>query len=448
LENYKNLAEFFKTVTDFYPDKNAIQWRNPLLKENFKYEGLTGSKLKELVYLAAKAIGELGLKKGDKAAIISETRFEWVVTDFACVLNGIITVPIYATMTSQQVKFILEHSEAKLCFVSTKLLAEKVAAVFKDLPGLKHIISFNKTENEPEYIINFEDLIYKEVIHDKNAYNEADANAHIEEASKKLNENDILTIIYTSGTTGNPKGVCLSHKNVLANIKQCTDSFEITDKDRFLSFLPLAHTYERTAGYYLPLSKGAEIYYAQSIETLNAQMMEVKPTVLLTVPILFTRIQSRIMKNIEQLPGFKKTVAKKALQVAVKHRENKKSFLWKLADKKVLSEIRSRTGGKIRFFISGGSALNKELAEFFDGLGILILQGYGMTEASPVISVNRPESNVFGTVGQPLIGVEVKIAADGEILVKGDNVMLGYFNNPKDTDETIIDGWLHTGDIG
>lgn len=443
MNRYKNLAEFFSHVMDFYISKNAISW-----KVKDKYEGLTGGKIKELVYHAAKAFEEFGLKKGDKAAIISETRFEWVITDFACILNGIITVPIYTTMTPQQVKFILEHSEAKLCFASTKLLAEKVSDVFKELPELKHIISFNKTENEPDYILNFEDIIYNEVVNDKKPYSNVEADKYFESAAKKIDPEDTLTIIYTSGTTGNPKGVCLSHKNVLANVKQCTDSFLITDTDKFLSFLPLAHTYERTAGYYLPLSEGAEIFYAQSIETLNTQMQEVKPTVILTVPILFSRFHGRLLKNIESLSKFEKFVSKKALAIGHRHRNNKNNFLWKFADKKVFRQIRERTGGKIRFFISGGSALNKELAEFFDSIGILILQGYGMTEASPVITVNRPEHNNFGTVGQALVGVELKIAADGEILVRGDNIMQGYYNNTKDTSETLIDGWLQTGDIG
>ncbi len=444
---YKNFAEFFRYVTEAYSARNAIYWKNSSSKSN-EYEGINGNKLKELVYLLAKAIEEFGLKRGDKAAIISETRFEWVVTDFACILNGIITVPVYTNTTEQQIRYILDHSEAKLCFASTKLLAEKAEAVFNELSNLKNIISFNKIAVQSDHIIDFEDLIYKEVIHDKKPYSFADADVFIDEASKKINEDDILTIIYTSGTTGNPKGVCLSHKNVLANVKQCSDSFDVNEKDRFLSFLPLSHTYERTAGYYLPLSERAEIYYAQSIDTLHVQMQEVKPTIILCVPLLFTRMQSRFISAIGSLKGFKKFVTHRAMAIAKKYRDNKNHFLWKFADKKVLNKMRERTGGKIRFFISGGSALNKEIGEFFDSIGILIMQGYGMTEASPVISVNRADKNKFGTVGPPLVGVTVKIAEDGEILASGDNIMAGYFGNEKDTSETIINGWLHTGDIG
>jgi len=447
MDEYKNLAEFFKYAATAYSERNAIYWKDSSSKSN-EYEGINGNKLKELVYLLSKAIEEFQLKRGDKAAIISETRFEWVITDFACIMNGIITVPIYPNMTEQQVNFILEHSEAKLCFASTKLLTEKADAVYNELPNLKKIISFNKISNESGHIVDFEDLIYKEVVHDKKPYSEDDADKYIEESSKKIKEDDIFTIIYTSGTTGNPKGVCLSHKNVLANVKQCTDSFEVNENDRFLSFLPLAHTYERTAGYYLPLSKGAEIYYAVSIDTLHVQMQEVKPTIILCVPLLFTRMQSRFLNAIGSLKGFKKFITQRGISIATRYRNNKNHFLWKLADKKVFNKMREKTGGKIRFFMSGGSALNKEIGEFFDSIGILIIQGYGMTEASPVISVNRAGKNKFGTVGPPLAGVTVKIAADGEILVSGDNIMKGYYKNEKDTGETIIDGWLHTGDIG
>lgn len=451
-ENYSTFAEFFRYITENYGSEPALNWRNPEKNPNgtYDYESLSGDKLKELVYHLAKSLEKLGLKRGDKAAIISESRFEWVVADFACIMCGVTTIPVYTTMTQEQIRFILEHSETGICFVSNKMLAEKVNAVFDELPALKKIITFNKPESSNEHIISLEELLYAEIIHEREPYREEDADKYFEEKSKKTSPRDLLTIIYTSGTTGVPKGVCLTHKNVLANVKQCTDSFPVLPEDRFLSFLPLAHTYERTGGYYVPLSKGAKIFYAQSIDTLSAQMLEVKPTLVLAVPVLFTRIQARILKNIETLPLLKRLAAKRALALGYKHRANKQHFLWKLADKRVFREIRDKTGGKVKFFISGGSALNKDTAEFFDSIGLLILQGYGMTEASPVISVNRlgTGGNKFGTVGPPLEGVTVKIAHDGEILVKGENVMQGYFNNEKETGEMIIEGWLHTGDIG
>lgn len=444
---YNNFTEFFQSVCRRYSNEGAIYWKDTN-EANKEYKNITGSKLKELTYLLARAIEQYGIKPGETAAIISETRFEWVVTDFACISKQIVTVPVYPTMTSEQIRFILQHSESRLCFVSTNLMAEKVNAVFNELPKLKKIITFNKTDHTNEHIISFEELIYGELLEEKTAYSDKTADNFFSQSASVQTPEDLLTIIYTSGTTGVPKGVCLSHKNVLANVKQCTDSFPVHPDDIFLSFLPLAHTYERTGGYYVPLSKGAKIYYAKNIDTLAAQMAEVKPTIVLAVPMLFTRIASRVIKNIEQMPLLKRTITKRALKIGRAFRENKSNPLWKLADKRVFSVIRERTGGRIKFFISGGSALSKETAEFFDSIGILILQGYGMTEASPVISVNRLDNNEFGTVGPPLENVNVKIAPDGEILVQGDNVMLGYFRNQKETDEMIINNWLHTGDIG
>lgn len=449
-DTYTNFPEFFQFITSFYKDKPFLYWRKNgnSQNESDSYESLNGSKFKELVYLLARSLEKFGLEKSDNAAIISESRSEWVITDFACISKGLVTVPVYTTMTSEQIKFILSHSGSRLCFVSTKLLAEKVNAVFDELPKLKKIITFNKFETGHDHIMSFEELLYGEIISEHEPYGEELADNFFAKCSANCSATDPLTIIYTSGTTGTPKGVLLTHGNVLSNIKQCTDSFPVLPEDRFLSFLPLAHTYERTGGYYVPLSKGAAIYYAQSIDTLSAQMAEVKPTILLSVPILFSRVRSRIMKNIESLPLLKRLAARQAFTIGKKYREKKDHFLWKLADKKVFREIREKTGGNIKFFISGGSALNKDIAEFFDSIGLLILEGYGMTEASPVISVNRIDNYKFGTVGLPLAGVEVKTAEDSEILVRGDNVMPGYYHNESETREMIIDGWLHTGDIG
>lgn len=436
MTDIKNFTDFFIRLTVMYEDKPVLFW-----KEDNNYLSISGNELKKDVYLLSKQIINYGLRHGDCAAIISESRKEWVISDFACIVNGVITVPIYTSMTPEQIRFILSHSEAKICFVSGKMLAEKVLKISHELKELKKIILFSKTDLSDQRIEYLGNILCKDV-------NESEVDEYLLNASTTQDPEDILTIIYTSGTTGIPKGVMLSHKNVLTNVIQCTDAFHVDENDRFLSFLPLAHTYERTCGYYVPLSKGAQIYYAHSLDTLSIQMTEVKPTLVLAVPLLFERIKSRVIKNIESLPLFKKTLALKALDWAKKFRERKDHFFWKLADKLALKKIRERTGGEIRFFISGGSALKKEFAEFFDSLGITILQGYGMTEASPVISVNRPDKNKLGTVGLPLRDLKVKIAEDGEILCKGNNVMKGYFKNEKDTADTIVNGWLHTGDIG
>jgi long-chain acyl-CoA synthetase len=445
-----NFGKFFQHVTEIYGTRNAIFWRDqtPSNGDKFSYKSITGKKLKELVFHTSRAIQKLGLVPGDKAAIISESRFEWVVADYSCILNRLITVPVFTTMTSSQIKYILEHSGTKVCFVSTQLLAEKVNAVFDELPDLKYIISFNMVEDAPTHMLNLEELIYQEIVNEKDSYSEGTADGYIRECASKIDPQDILTIIYTSGTTGIPKGVCLTHKNILTNIFQCQKAFSLDSSDRFLSYLPIAHSYERTTGYSFALYVGAEIYYAQTIDTLQQQFLEVKPTILTSVPLLFVRVYTRIMKSIETMPRRRKLLVKTAVRIGRRYRGNKSHILWKAADRIILHKIRERTGGSLRYVISGASALNKEVSEFFDAIGITIYEGYGMTEASPVISVNRPEKNKFGTVGKPLDGVEVKIAGDGEILVKGDTVMPGYYRNEKETNETIINGWLHTGDIG
>lgn len=438
-----NFAEFFLNSMNKYGARNALFW-----KKNSEYESITGTKLKEIVYYLSRAVESLNLNPGDKAGIISESRFEWVVSDFACIMNRIQTVPIYTTMTQGQIKYILEHSGAKLCFTSTKLITDKIRTIYYELTELKKVITFNKSELELDNFINFEDLVYQSVIHSKESYSEEIADSYFEDCARKISGDDILTIIYTSGTTGTPKGVCLTHKNVLSNVSSCEKAFNITSKDRLLSFLPLAHSYERTTGYYFAMSVGAEIYYAQSIETLQTQFIETKPTLVTAVPILFSRIYNRLLKNIKTYSKVKQVLLNNAFRYAKKQKVDKESIIWKFFDKLVYKKIRERTGGKIEIFISGGSALNPEIGKFFDGIGINVYEGYGMTEASPVISVNRPGKNKLGTVGLPLDGVQVRIADDGEILVRGDNVMSGYYKSEEDTNETIIDGWLHTGDIG
>ncbi len=447
--NCTNFGGFFEHITSTYASRSAIFWKAKGQGKNGDgYESITGKKLKELVYLAAKALAKFELKPLDKAAIISESRFEWVVADFACIANRLVTVPVYTTMTSSQIKYIFEHSESKICFVSTQYLADKIIAVLDELPDLKYVICFDKVESTSARVIQLEDLIYGSIIQDKESYNEEDADRFFAESSAKINENDLLTIIYTSGTTGTPKGICLTHKNILSNIKSICRAFDINSSDRFLSFLPLAHSYERTTGYYVALYTGAEVFYAKSIDTLQNQLAEVKPTLFTSVPLLYSRIYTRLMKNIEAMPLGRKLLMRWSLKIARRYKDKKSNPLWKFADRIVLRKIRERTGGKFRIVISGGSALNREIAQFFHSVGITILEGYGLTETSPVISVNRTDRNKFGTVGIPLDCVEVKIAEDSEILIRGDTVMQGYYKLPVETSETITDGWLHTGDIG
>jgi long-chain acyl-CoA synthetase len=271
------------------------------------------------------------------------------------------------------------------------------------------------------------------------------------------NEDDLCTIIYTSGTTGEPKGVMLTHKNIISNVKAAHAVFDIGETDNFLSFLPMCHIFERMAGYYTALSGGCTIAYAESIEKISNNMGEIKPTIMTGVPRLFERMYSKIHKNVESQPEKKQKIFNWAIDLGRQYAAARKSedsipvglsVKHKLADKLVYKKLRERTGGRLRFFISGGAALARELGEFFEAAGILVIEGYGLTESSPVICANRVNDYKYGTVGKPLPGVEVKIAKDGEILAYGPNIMTGYYNKKKETEETIKDGWLHTGDVG
>jgi long-chain acyl-CoA synthetase len=357
-----------------------------------------------------------------------------------------IDVPIYTSLSPESIKYILRHSNSVVCFVSNSLQLEKLISVVSELPDLKYIISYAEPKNEFSGIsIRSLDSILKNTI----KTTQKKAIDDLEILNKRISENDTLTIIYTSGTTGIPKGVMLTHKNVYTNIRSFFKILKIDDKEIFLSYLPYSHIFERSAGYYFPFFAASKIYYAQSIDTIALQMGEIRPTFVITVPRLLDKMYNKLMKSYEEMPaGFQKKVFKSAIDMAKERKIKKFSIKWKLADSFVYQKIREKTGGRIRYFASGGGALNKTIGEFFDYLGVETLEGYGMTETSPVICVNRPGKNKYGTVGPPVDGITVKIAEDGEILVKGDIVMKGYFNAPEETRNTIVNGWLHTGDIG
>ncbi|MEX0602052.1 MAG: long-chain fatty acid--CoA ligase, partial [Bacteroidota bacterium] len=268
---------------------------------------------------------------------------------------------------------------------------------------------------------------------------------------------DLLTIIYTSGTTGNPKGVMLTHRNLVSNIIASGEVIPIGEDDTLLSFLPLCHSFERMAGYYTAMACGATVAYAESIESVRDNLLEVHPTIVTTVPRLFERIHGRILKQVDSSPRVRRNIFHWAVGVGREYAKAAKAhsisrgleLKHRLASKLVFSKLQARTGGRIRFFVSGGAALPKSLGEFFEAVGIRIIEGYGLTETSPVLSANRLDDYKFGTVGKPIPGVEIKIAGDGEILAKGPNIMKGYYNNPSATAEVIdAGGWFHTGDIG
>ena len=449
-KEFKTIPELYTFLTEDYGIKKggyAIQ-----RKVDNVYKGITYKELKEETDLFAYGLTELGLKKNDCVALISENRPEWVYSDFAMQMLGIINVPLYPSLTSDSIEYILNDSEAKAIIVSTGFQLNKVLKIIKNCKHLKQIIIFNEHE-DGEGKTNI--LTFKQ-IQEKGKNNKKKYPELLKKTANEIKENDVCTIIYTSGTTGEPKGVILTHRNIISNVNAALEIFPITKDDIFLSFLPLCHIFERMAGYYTAFAAGCTIYYAESIEKVATNLQEAKPTLMTSVPRLFERIQSRIIKNVESQSVTKQKIFYWALDTGKKFVAAKKKgsvpftlvAKHRVADKLVFKKLRERTGGRLRFFISGGAALSKELGEFFEAVGRQIVEGYGLTESSPVIAANKPDDYKFGTVGKPLPGVEIKIASDGEILARGPNIMQGYFKKKKETEETIVNGWLHTGDIG
>jgi long-chain acyl-CoA synthetase len=450
LKAFYTIPELYKYLTeDFGPKKGGYAIQR---KVDDVYKGITYKELKEETDAFAFGLAALGLKKDDSVSLISENRPEWVYADFGMQLLGIINVPLYPSLTSDSIEYILNDSESKAIIVSTGFQLNKVQKIMKNCKHLKHIIILNDHDD-----VNTTDNLFTfKQIQEKGKSIQNNNPELLKKSASGIKEDDVCTIIYTSGTTGEPKGVILSHENIISNVNAVLEVIPITKDDVFLSFLPLCHIFERMGGYYTAFAAGCTVYYAESIEKVATNLLEARPTLMTSVPRLFERIQSRIIKNVESQSVTKQKIFYWALDLGKQFCAAKKkgsvplvlSTKYKIADKLVFKKIRERTGGRLRFFISGGAALSKELGEFFEAAGIQIVEGYGLTESSPVITANRPDDYKFGTVGKPLPGVEVKIASDGEILARGPNIMKGYYKKKKETEETLIDGWLHTGDIG
>jgi len=450
LKAFYTIPQLYKYLTeDFGPKKGGYAIQR---KVDNVYKGISYKELKEETDSFAFGLAALGLKKEDSVSLISENRPEWVYADFAMQMLGIINVPLYPSLTSDSIEYILNDSESKAIIVSTGFQLNKVQKIMKNCKHLKHIIILNDHDD----VDKTDNLYTFKQIQDIGKNIEKNNPELLKQNLAGIKEDDICTIIYTSGTTGEPKGVILTHENIISNVNAVLEIIPITKEDVFLSFLPLCHIFERMGGYYTAFAAGCTVYYAESIEKVATNLLEARPTLMTSVPRLFERIQSRIIKNVESQSVTKQKIFYWALDIGKKYYAAKKNdsvplvllTKYKIADKLVFKKIRERTGGRLRFFISGGAALTKELGEFFEAAGIQIVEGYGLTESSPVITANRPDDYKFGTVGKPLPGVEVKIASDGEILARGPNIMKGYYKKKKETEETVINGWLHTGDIG
>lgn len=447
---FNTIPQLYKVITEEFPktiDKPAFKY-----KLKGKYIDISYQQFKEETDDFSYGLSYLGVKRNDKIAIISENRPEWVFSDFAVINLGAIDVPLYPILTADSIQFILNNSESKGVIVSNQFQLNKILKIRKKCKYLKFIIVMNDMD-----VSAYEDVYtFKQTQNLAEKYGFEQGNL-ISENCNLTQEDELCTIIYTSGTTGEPKGVMLSHKNIVSNVKAAHEVFALDSNDTFLSFLPLCHIFERTAGYYTAIAGGSTIAFAESIEKLSTNFLEVHPTVMTAVPRFFERLYSKITRNVEtQSPG-KQKIFNWAVQKGHDYAEAKKShegipiklkLEYKLAEKLVLAKLAQRTGGRMRFFISGGAALSRELGEFFEAIGFLICEGYGLTESSPVLAVNRVNDCKFGSVGKPFPGVEIKIAKDGEILAYGPNIMKGYYKNKKETEAVLKDGWLHTGDIG
>ncbi|MEE9429723.1 MAG: long-chain fatty acid--CoA ligase [Melioribacteraceae bacterium] len=449
LKDFKTIPELYDFVTKKYgSNKTYLK-----TKVSGKYVDISFQEVRDATEKLAFGLASLGVKEKDKVAIISENRPEWYYADFAILGLGAIDVPLYPISTADSIEYMINNSESVGVIVSTKFQLNKVLKIRSKCKSLKFIINLNNDETEGE-----QDVYTFNQVLEKGTSFKSDKPSYFEDSIGLVTEDDICTIIYTSGTTGEPKGVLLTHKNILSNVKSALEVVHVDENDSFLSFLPLSHIFERMAGFYLPLSCGSSVAFAESIEKIATNMGEIKPTVMTGVPRLFERIYSKIQRKVDKSPEKKQKIFKWAISVGQDYAERKRNgesipitlgVKRKLADKLVFAKLREATGSNLRFFISGGAALARDLGIFFEAVGILVLEGYGLTESSPVIAVNRPNDYKFGSVGKPIPGVEVKIAKDGEILAYGPNIMPGYFKKKKETAEMIDkNGWLHTGDIG
>ncbi len=391
---------------------------------------------------------DLGLGRGDKVVILSENRPEWVMCDLANLCLGAITVPIYTSLVSEQIKYIIDDSDAKAVIVSNEDQWTKIESIRPSLPKVQHFITF--LEIAPGGALTAAEVM------DRGKRLAGQTPGLFESLVAAVKPDDEASIIYTSGTTGMPKGVILIHSNFLSNVKTCANILEFSDKDTVLSFLPLSHVLERMVTFTY-IYRGCTIGYAESIETVAQNLLEIRPQIMVSVPRVFEKIYARVMDNVLTGSGLKKRIFFWALKVGKDYGRRKIAGQpipgalerrKKLAHKLVFSKIIERTGGRVRFFVSGGAPLSRDIAEFFYAMGLVILEGYGLTETSPVISVNTFENIKLGTVGKPIPGVEVKIAPDGEILTRGPHVMKGYYKKEAETKEAFEGGWFHTGDIG
>jgi long-chain acyl-CoA synthetase len=428
----------------------------PLLVGRASAGGIGGDSTKDWfdrVRDVSLGLAALGIAAGDRVAIISESRPEWLLADLAVLLAGAVTVPIYPTLSGPQARYILQDSGARLAIVSTPEQLEKIQAVRHELPALEAIVLFEPHTSSAVSVLSFASVAERG---HARIMAEWGAARQFRDAARGIRSDQLATIIYTSGTTGEPKGVMLSHGNLVANLLAGQTAIEVSSDDVALSFLPLSHAFERMVTY-IYLFKGVTIVFAESMETIRRDLLAVRPTIMTGVPRVYEKFQASILANGAGQPGLRKTIfnwgvrtamARARAELAGRSTGPLLAMEVSLAERLVFSKIRNGVGGRLRCLVSGSAPLPVNVAEFFHGVGLPISEGYGLTETAPILSVNRQGAARIGTVGTPLPGVEIKIADDGEILARGPNVMSGYYNKPTATAEALSGGWFHTGDIG
>ncbi len=444
LEHFPNLVSMFFARAKTNGDKPFL-WA----KSGGSWQPIRWSEAARQVSALAVSLRQLGLAKGDRVMLVSENRPEWLIADLGIMAAGCVTVPTYTTNTTRDHQHILGNSGARAVIVSTQKLAKTLVPAVMFASECHHIIGIEDIRTgQSQDVARFHH--WAELVDGP-----ADLGGTAA-AAEKVSREDLACLIYTSGTGGAPRGVCQHHGMILHNVEGCIDVIANDfgwDDEIFLSFLPASHAYEHTGGQHFPVALGAQIYYAESLEKLAANIEEVKPTIMVVVPRLFEMLRAKIMKAIDKDGGLKAYLMDRAIAIEAKRYAGKRNPL-DLPMDGILSltlrkKVRDKFGGRMKAMVSGGAPLNTDVGLFFQAMGLPMLQGYGQTEAGPVISCNRPKAGIrMETVGPPLMNTEVRIAEDGEIMVRGENVMHGYWRNPEETARVLRDGWLGTGDVG
>ena len=431
--NLRTLNDVFFTMLERNPERVMLS------RQDGAWKTISPAQLRDWVYATARQLQAWGIQKGDRVILLSENRPEWAIVDFACLLLGAVDVPIYATQTGEQCLFVAQNCEARVAFVSSRKQYEKMASI-RQQSCLEYVVIM---DDAPELT---EAVSMQSFLRSASSGNDT----ALEELGHRIEPDDLATLIYTSGTTGTPKGVMLTHGNIASNLNVSLDMYDFSKDDLCVSFLPLSHVTARHLDYAL-INAGVPLAYCPVIDELPQVMKEVHPTLIVAVPRVYEKVYNTVQNKAH---GLKRKLIAWALSVGAENREiilrgeTPGSLSWKLANKLVFSKIRDGLGGRATVFVSGGAPLGKEIATWYADIGIRIHEGYGLTETSPVIALNNPVNHRIGTVGKPMSNVEVRIADDGEVLVRGPSVFKGYWKMPEETAAVFEDGWFKTGDIG